>query len=326
MGYDSVITRANAAALIPEEVSREIIKEVPQASTCLSLMRKLPNMSRKQLRMPILSAFPTAYWVTGEADQVETPASHGLKQTTKVEWADKYINAEEIAVVVPIAQQVLDDVDYDIWAEVKPAIVEEFGRIIDLAILYGTNAPATFPSDILTLATAAGNVVALGTGTDLYDDVWSENGVLQTIRSDGYRPNGFVAGLTMEGRLDGLRSSDGQILNLVANPQGQEGVYTIKGMRARVPTNGAFDETQSLMIAGNWNKAVFSIRQDMTFDIASEATITDSTGAVQYNLFMQDMKALRCVMRMGWQIPNPINRIQSTEGLRCAFGVLTPAA
>ena len=51
----------------------------------------------------------------------------GLKQTTEVNWANKYITAEELAVIVPIPEAVLDDINYDIWDEVRPLIVEAFG-------------------------------------------------------------------------------------------------------------------------------------------------------------------------------------------------------
>ena len=82
----------------------------------------------------------------------------------------------------------------------------------------------------------------------------------------------------------------------------------------------------ALMVAGAWNKAVYCIRQDMTFDIATEAALFDSSGALQYSLFQQDMVALRCVMRLGWQIPNPINRIKKSAAAQYPFSVLVPAA
>ena len=34
-----------------------------------------------------------------------------------------------IAVIAPIPEAVLDDVDYDIWGEIRPLIEEEFGRL-----------------------------------------------------------------------------------------------------------------------------------------------------------------------------------------------------
>jgi len=36
------------------------------------------------------------------------------------------------------------------------------------------------------------------------------------------------------------------------------------------------------------------------------------------------MVALRAVMRLGWQVPNPINRLQTTEADRYPFAVLIP--
>jgi hypothetical protein len=36
------------------------------------------------------------------------------------------------------------------------------------------------------------------------------------------------------------------------------------------------------------------------------------------------MVALRAVIRLGWQLPNPINRLQPTEASRYPFAVLKP--
>ena len=52
MPYNNVISRADAAALIPTEVSAEIIKNVAAQNPLLSLARRLPNMSASQRSMP----------------------------------------------------------------------------------------------------------------------------------------------------------------------------------------------------------------------------------------------------------------------------------
>ena len=65
------------------------------------------------------------------------------RQTSSMAWEKKRLYAEELAVIIPIPEAVLDDTNYDIWGEVKPRIVEAMGRRIDEAVLFGTGAPST---------------------------------------------------------------------------------------------------------------------------------------------------------------------------------------
>ena len=315
MAYNRVIARSDAAALIPEEVSREIVQGVAETSACLRLFRRLPNMSRKQQRVPVLSALPTAYFVNGDT---------GFKQTTEQAWENKYLNAEEIACIVPIPEAVLDDADYDIWAEVRPRIVEAFGVVIDAAILFGTNKPASWPASILYGATRAGHVVALGTGADIYDDIMGENGVISLVEEDGYMVNGHIAAMTMKAKLRGLRDTNGQPI-FVRSMQDRTR-YELDGEPMEFPANGAFDVTKALMFSGDFRQAVYAMRQEITYKVLTEAVIQDDTGAIVYNLAQQDMVALRAVMRLAWQVPNPVTRLQPTEAQRYPFAVLTPAA
>ena len=315
MAYNKVIARSDAAALIPEEVSREIVQGVAETSACLRLFRRLPNMSRKQQRVPVLSALPTAYFVNGDT---------GLKQTTEQAWENKYLNAEEIACIVPIPEAVLDDADYDIWAEVRPRIVEAFGVVIDAAILFGTNKPASWPASILNGATRAGHVVALGTGADIYADIMGENGVISLVEEDGYMVNGHIAAMTMKAKLRGLRDTSGQPI-FVRSMQDRTR-YELDGEPMEFPANGAFDVTKALMFSGDFRQAVYAIRQEITYKVLTEAVIQDSSGNIVYNLAQQDMVALRAVMRLAWQVPNPVTRLQPTEAQRYPFAVLTPAA
>ena len=44
----------------------------------------------------------------------------GLKQTTEVNWSNKFLNVEEIAVIVPVPDNVLADVEINIWDEALP--------------------------------------------------------------------------------------------------------------------------------------------------------------------------------------------------------------
>lgn len=332
-----MITRTDAEALIREDASQEIFKHTVENSVVLSLGRRLANMSAGQRRLPVMSALPTAYWVDGTpGDPADSPSGQntvGFKQSTTAEWKNKYIYAEEIAVIVPIAEAVLADADYDIWGEIKPYIGEAFGAVIDAAVLHGTNAPASFPTNIVAAAGNAGNSLKLGDVGDLYDDIMgygsTQAGLIALVEEDGYLPTGYVAGVSMRGRLRGLRDS---VSGLPIFRPAIEGMragtapYTIDGMPAYFPMNGGFDEDEALMVAGDWSKLVYSFRTDLTYKVLDQAVIQDpDTGAIVYNLAQQDMVALRCYMRWGWQVPNPVNRLQTSEVNRYPFAVLEPS-
>jgi HK97 family phage major capsid protein len=314
MPYDSQITRSDITPLIPEDVIADIVQNAPAQSAVLSVARRLPNMARAQQRMPVLSALPTAYFVTGDT---------GLKQTAEMAWENKYVDAEEIACIVPIPESVLEDSDYDIWAEVRPRIDEAIGVVIDAAIIHGTNAPASWPDDIVTAATAAGNVVALGTGADVYDDILGENGTLATVEADGYNVTGHVAAMLMRARLRGLRDANGRpIWNMTPAEGGTR--YDLEGVPMTFPRNGGINAAAALLVSGDFDQVMYAVRKDMTFKLLDQAVIQDGAGNIIYNLAQQDMVALRCVFRMGWQVPNPINRLQQTAADRYPLAVLTP--
>lgn len=313
--YNSLVSRTDAASLIPEDVSRDIIQSVPEQSNVLRLARRLANMTRKQQRMPVLSLFPTAYFVDGDT---------GLKQTTEVAWDNVYINAEEIAAIVPIPEAVLDDADYDMWGEIRPRLVEAIGKTIDAAVLVGTNKPAAWPAALLTGATAAGNAVTLGSvGTDLYDDILAENGLLSKVELDGYMVNGHLAHMTMRGKFRGLRDLQGQPL-FQRTPQ-EATQFTLDGDPVFFDTANAFAAASALMFAGDWTQLVYSIRQDVTYKVLTEAVIQDGAGAIVYNLAQQDMVALRVVMRLGWALPNPMTQLNPVAATRYPFAVLKSA-
>src|SRR5690606_16264153 len=107
------ITRTDALALLAEQDIKEIVKPGVAGSAAIDSFRTIP-MSKGVARMPVLSALPTAGWVTESAT-----ASGGVKPTSKVTWTDKELIAEEIAVIIPIHENIIDDTDYDIWGEVR---------------------------------------------------------------------------------------------------------------------------------------------------------------------------------------------------------------
>ena len=307
----NIIDRTGAESLIPETRAREIIQGTIARSAVLSQGRKLPNLSSKTHKMPVLDMLPIAYFVNGDT---------GNKKTTNMKWDKKIITAEEIAVIVPIPEAVLDDSEYDIWAEVRPRVEEAFGKVIDGAVLFGVNAPDSWRDDIVTTATSATSVVTLGSSDSLYDKIMGEGGVIAKVEESGFFVTGHMADISMRAKLRGLKDSTG---NPIFKSDMQESTrYSLDGSAMTFPNNGSFDKSKALMISGDFSQLVYAIRQDITFKLFTEGVVQNTDGTIAYNLMQQDMVALRAVMRLGWEIPNPINSLKTDKAKRCPFAIL----
>ena len=147
-----------------------------------------------------------------------------------------------------------------------------------------------------------------------------EGGLIAKVELDGFNPNGVMSAIQMRGKLRGLKDTTGQPI-FKSDMQGATR-YGLDGMDMYFPMNGAFDPTQAQMIVGDWSQLVYAIRQDMTFKIFSEGVIQDpTTKAITYNLMQNDMVALRAVMRLGWEIANPINAYNADKANPFPFSV-----
>ena len=316
-GFSNIIDRDAVDVLIPVQQGAEIIVDLVDNFWLFDLGRRLPNLTSKTNKRPVLASLPEAYWVSGDT---------GLKQTTAAEWEDKWIEAEEMAVVVPIPEAVFDDADYDIWGSMKPLLVDAFSHKITQSVLYGTEIPASMSTNmgaagLVAFATAAGSVASLADFTDFYEAVEGEtadaagDGVLALLAADGFRPTGHVADPSVGTLMRNCRDANGQKIY----PNDTE----INGRAIQYPLDGTIDPTEALLISGQWNHLVYAIRQDMTYTIANQGVITDAAGKVVHNLWQQDMIGMRVVMRLGFALPNPINRMEETEDDRSPFAILT---
>lgn len=314
MAYNEFISRTDAAALIPEEAAQEIFSSMPASSSVMTLARRLPDASRGQMRLPVANALASAYWIN--------PTDTGLKQTSEYTWRNVYLNIEELAVIIPVPESVYNDSEYDLGSLIISQLPEAFGRALDLAVFHGIDAPASFPNDIVTAATAAGHVVSLAAFKDGYDAIMGEGGLLSLVEEDGFGVNGHVAALSMKAKLRGLRGADGSPI-YVANMREGGKEYLLDGESMLFPRNGGFDSASAMMISGDWSQLVWAVRSDINITKLTEASIFDAQGALVYNLAQQDMIAYRAVMRVGWALPNPTNRINTNIATRYPFAVLT---
>ena len=78
--------------------------------------------------------------------------------------------------------------------------------------------------------------------------------------------------------------------------------YDLDGIHLDFPMNGAWDDSEALMIAGDFSQLVYSIRQDVTYKVLTEATIVDPTT----------------------RIPNPVSAYRSDLQSYSPFAVYIP--
>jgi HK97 family phage major capsid protein len=319
MPYNSLVGRTDIDSMVPAPVSQDVLKQIVETNPLFSLAKRLPDMSSYTYTMPVMSALALGYFVSGDT---------GLKQTTEVNWEDKYVTAEEVAVIVPIPESVLNDSGFDIWAQVKPELIAAFNTTIARAVFYGTNIPASWTTNlgaagILAGSTAAGHTLSLAAYADAYEAILGEtaagvDGIFMSVEADGFAVNGNIAHQSVRGILRNTRDSNG---NPIFSKDGAG--YLLDGSPIYFPLDGSVVAGSSLMISGQWDQLVYSIRQDMSYKILDQAVIQDAGGNIVYNLAQQDMVALRAVMRLGFALPNPINRVNETAATRFPFAVLT---
>lgn len=299
-----MIKRTDVESLIETQVASEIFEGVIRESKALSMFKRLPNMTSDKTKLRVLDSLPVAYFV-------DEKTNNGKKSITNMAWDAKYINAAELAVIVPIKENVLNDASIDIWAEVKPRIVEAFGRKIDNAIFNGNEKPAEWREGLIpTIQTVGANVQE---SDNLYSDI---NDVMTKVEESGYNVSGLLGGVGLKGKFRMLTDTTGQPI------KGTE----IDSLPKTYLDNGTWDKEKATLIAGDFSQALYSIRQDVTYKVLTEAIIQDpSTKEILYNLAQDDMIALRITMRLGWEIPNPVNAENETE-TRFPFASLVPAS
>lgn len=294
---DNVLMSDVKTGAIPAEQGGLIIEEVIKGSTVMKLAKNEPMTAPKK-NFSFKAKGPGAYWVS-ETEVIKT---------SKVEWLTASMTAEKVAVIIPFSKEFLRYTAKDFFNEVKPLIAEAFYETFDTAALFGTNSPFsahTSGKSIFTGATDAGNLVALGSGTDLQDEVFD---AMALVEAGGFTPDGATA--TTSFKQDLRRAKDAQGNRLYTN------LNDLEGMALTYAKPEAFDTTKAAALLGDWDYARYGILQGIEFAVSEDAqlsSVVDANG-VPLNLFERDMFALRATMHIGYMNVKPE-----------AFAAITPA-
>ncbi|MDQ0102347.1 HK97 family phage major capsid protein [Paenarthrobacter nicotinovorans] len=285
------ITRADIAALIEEEYSHTLLNRATATSTVLSAFTTVP-MGAKVQNMPALATRPTASFV-GETAGTRT------KPNTKFSFENKVLTAQEIAAIIVLNEEDLEDATDDLLANAAALGGEAVGRTLDAAVMFGDNKPAAWTSpDLFAAATAAGQVYQVGTGED--DLVGSIYQAAESVDDSGANPDAFLSRGGFKFKLANLRNADGTPIYLPSLSSAPGAVDNVAGLSAFWNKNGAWDRAKALGLVADTAAVLIGVRTDIQVKFLTEATI----GGV--NLAENDQVALRFRARYAYTMADVV--------------------
>jgi Phage capsid family len=269
------------ANLIPREAVNGLLDTARRESVVLRL-GNVRRMSSGLASMPVVSFLPVAGFVN--------PAYGGRKPATKIEWGVEQLTAEEIACVAAIPNAFVDDAGFPIWDEVEAQFASAIAKTLDAAVLFGTGAPASFPTGgIEALAGAA------ATGATALEAI---DAAAAAVEASGAIPDGIAASSLIGTALRGYMR---ETLSPAEDAPGSN-IYGWPVVVSSVWDAGAGDA-----LVGDWTYLLVGVRQDITFDRSDSAVLQDGTGAIIANSFQDDLTAFRMYMRVGVAIGQPLD-------------------
>ncbi|MFC6021504.1 phage major capsid protein [Plantactinospora solaniradicis] len=332
---------------LPPEIASEILDDVITGSAALQL-GAVSRMSRREKIFNLTETLPEAYWIKGTAatdkpsfgpgssqpDSSREAKDLAMKQTTSMTWTQKRMEAEEMAVLVPLPDTWKADSDVD-FEEIKPYLVEAMAKKLDAAILFGEEVPTSWVASgfrgILPDALGRGNSIAAtsypvqGSSPARIDYGLAIAALAEQMAEDGYAPTGFVTYPGFKWKLVQMRGNNGEPI-YQGSLVGMDGrpAQTVYGESLAEVRSGIWNthKDDALIIAGQWNLLKIGIRQDIEFAVTDSAPIFNQAGTLVLNTFQQDAKVLRATFRVAANVINPLMRL----GGEYPFSVLRPDA
>lgn len=298
------ISRAEVASLIQEAYADVLLTNATEASTVLSAFPTV-SMGTKLTHLPVLATLPEAGWVSESAT-----APEGVKPQSEVTWQNRTLVAEEIAVIIPVHENVIDDATVAVLTEIASLGGQAIGRKLDQAVLFGIDKPASWVSDDLLAAAVAAdqNVSVVDGNANENDIVGAVNQVSEKIASSGYAPDTMVSSLAMRYKVANLRDANGQ---LVFRDE------SFSGYRTFFNRNGAWVPESATALVVDSSRIRIGVRQDITVKLLDQATV----GSI--NLAERDMVAIRLKARYAYVLGDGATPAGENK---TPVGVVLPAA
>lgn len=306
------ISRDDVATLIQEEYTDAFLSASAAESGVIQAFGTVP-LGTKITNAPVLTTLPEAAWVSESATEPE-----GVKPTSKATWGNKRFVVEEVAVIIPIHEDTLEDMTEDGLAALSALGGTAIGKKLDQAVLFGVDKPSTWTDlDLLAAATAAGNIFQVSATPGADDLAGSILQAAGAVADSGADPTDILSAAGLRFRLANLRGADGQ--SIYTRQLADSGVVSdnIAGLDASFVKNGAWDNTLATAIVVDENRVKIGQRSDIQVKFLDQATV----GGI--NLAERDMVALRFKARYAYALGNTIN---ASGQISEPVAAVTPAA
>jgi HK97 family phage major capsid protein len=268
--------------LIPSGIADQAIAAAEQESVVLAL-GNIIRMGAGVESIPVVSVAPSVGFVS--------PAFGGRKPITQVEWSAERLEPVEIAATLAIPDAFIDDAGFPVWTSVRSELAKSIAKVLDQAVLFGTNAPAEFPAGgIAGLAGAAQTGATAGEAIDA---------ALGVVEAQGVRPSGIASGLSILSAIRKAQIAAGLGPVTVETPGGLFGLP--------VETTAYWDATKGDALVGDFaSQLVIGIREDISYELSTDGVLVDPGGAIQVSAFQDDMTLLRVHLRVAAAIAQPV--------------------
>jgi HK97 family phage major capsid protein len=298
------ISRAEVATLIQEAYADVLLNNAVEASTALAAFPTV-NMGTRLTHLPVLATLPEAGWVSESAT-----APEGVKPQSQVTWADRTLVAEEIAVIIPVHENVIDDATVAVLTEIASLGGQAIGRKLDQAIFFGVDKPASWVSDDLLAAAVAANqdVTVVDGDANSADIIGAVNQASEKLATAGYSPDTMVASLAMRYQVANLR--DGNGLPIFRDE-------SFAGFRTFFNRNGAWAPESAVALVADSSRIRIGVRQDISVKLLDQATV----GSI--NLAERDMVAIRLKARYAYVLGTGATSVGNNK---TPVGVVLPAS
>jgi len=301
-----------AGIVVPTPVSDAILRGVADQSIIQRLAKPVPMSTNAKTFREAEVTGANAYWVgEGQRKQTDQPTMQQLAWT---------LTSAEIAVIIPIDENVVDDAEADLFELYKPAIETAVANKLDAAAMFGNDAPTAWGAagtgaHIVPDALIVGNDFeedASPTDQELLDLISgtgatpaTPDGALEALEADLYDPSRIVAYNRFKSRLRNLKDADGRYYFQGSNglPIVPEDLFGIGiEFASHEKSTNVWQPSEAHLIMGAWEQAWLGTRQGLTYKVFDQGVITDGAGNVLYSLMEQDMVALRVVARYAFKV------------------------